>query len=240
VPPNHSLEAIGDVAAPYLLIRSPFAYVTYLQHTSLRLRRATLILKSLARRPIEKPMVQELIYPSNELPAHLKCQILSFLRIVWPEGFVGENRLRDWISRDENHPVSVMLVEQDILISHTEVVWKYLAHAGEIYKVYGLTGVFTYPAFRGQGYGKQIVERGTACIDASDAHIGIFHCAPNLKEFYAACGWIPMENAVTLVGSKNNPQVSNELTMMRFLTEKGKRGRPAFEGIPLYFGEDTW
>jgi hypothetical protein len=44
-------------------------------------------------------MVQELIYPSNELPAHLKYQILSLLRIVWPEGFVGENKLRDWISR---------------------------------------------------------------------------------------------------------------------------------------------
>jgi hypothetical protein len=49
-----------------------------------------------------------------------------------------------------------------------------------------------------------------------------------------------MKKAVTLVGSKNSPQVSNELTMMRFLTEKGKRGRPAFESIPLYFGEDTW
>ena len=35
------------VAAPYLLIRSPFAYVTCLQYTSLRLRRATLILKPL-------------------------------------------------------------------------------------------------------------------------------------------------------------------------------------------------
>ena len=38
------------VAAPYLLIRSPFAYVTCLQPSSLRLRRATLILKPLASR----------------------------------------------------------------------------------------------------------------------------------------------------------------------------------------------
>jgi hypothetical protein len=62
---------------------------------------------------------------------------------------------------------------------------------------------------------------------------------PSLKEFYAESGWIPMEKAVTLVGSKDNPKISNEL-MMRFLSEKGKRGRPAFESIPLYFGEDTW
>ncbi len=133
-----------------------------------------------------------------------------------------------------------MLVEQDILISHTEVVWKYLDYGGETYKAYGLTGVFTYPAFRGQGFGKQIVERCTAYIDARDADIGIFHCTPNLKEFYAACGWIPMEKAVTLIGSRNSPQVSNELMMMRFLSEKGKIGRPSFEGNPFYFGEETW
>jgi GNAT superfamily N-acetyltransferase len=185
-------------------------------------------------------MIQEIVYPSSELPVHLKYQILSFLRIVWPEGFTGKNRLRDWISREEDHSVSIMLVEQDILISHTEVVWKYLDHAGETYKAYGLSGVFTYPAFRGQGYGRRIVDRGTAYIEASDADIGIFHCDPSLKEFYAESGWIPMERAVTLVGSKDHPKISNELMMMRFLSEKGKRGRPAFERFPLYFGEDTW
>jgi GNAT superfamily N-acetyltransferase len=185
-------------------------------------------------------MVQELIYPSKELPDHLKCQILSFLRIEWPEGFTGENRFRDWVSSDENHSVSFMLVEHDILISHTEVVWKYLNHAGETYKAFGLTGVFTYPAFRGQGYGKQIVERGTAYIEASDADLGIFHCDSSLKEFYGAFGWIPIESAITLVGPRSNYQVSDELMLMRFLTEKGKRGQPAFENIPLYFGKYTW
>jgi GNAT superfamily N-acetyltransferase len=180
------------------------------------------------------------IYPSNELPAHLKWQILSFLRITWPEGFIGENKLRDWVSSAENHSISLMLVEDEILISHTEVVWKYLDHAGETYKAFGLTGVFTYPAFRGQGYGKQIVERGTAYLEASDADIGIFHCDSSLKEFYAACGWIPMKSATTMVGSKDNPRVSDELMMMRFVTGKGKRGRPAFESLPLYFGKYTW
>jgi hypothetical protein len=37
----------------------------------------------------EISMIKELVYPINELPAHLKCQIVSFLRIVWPEGFMG-------------------------------------------------------------------------------------------------------------------------------------------------------
>ena len=185
-------------------------------------------------------MIQELIYPSNELPPHLKCQILSFLRMMWPGGFEGKNRLRDWISSPEDHSISIMLVENDILISHTEVVWKYLDHAGGTYKAYGLSGVLTYPAFRKQGYGKRIVEKGTAYIEASDADIGIFHCDKSLKEFYVSCGWIPMETAVTFIGVKDSPMISSELMMMRFLSQHGRKGRPAFESVPLYFGEDTW
>jgi GNAT superfamily N-acetyltransferase len=185
-------------------------------------------------------MIQELIYPSNEIPPHLKYQILSFLRITWPEGFVGENRLRNWISAEGVHSISLMVVKQDILISHVEVVWKYLDHDGKTYKVYGLSGVLTYPDFRGQGYGKRIVDKGTAYIEASDADIAMFHCDKSLKGFYENCGWIPMETAVTYVGSKDNPAISNELLMMRFLSERGKMSRLAFESIPFYFGEDTW
>lgn len=185
-------------------------------------------------------MIQQLFYPAAELPPDLKCQILSFLRITWPEGFVGENRLRDWISREDDHPCNIMLVENGILISHAEVVWKHLEHAGEMYKVYGLSGVFTYPAFRGQGYGRRIVDAGTEYIKASNADIGMFHCDPSLKEFYAKSGWIPMEGSMTWIGKKSDPVISSELMMMLFLSEKGKKRRSAFESEPVYFGEDTW
>lgn len=185
-------------------------------------------------------MIQQLIYLQDELPLHLKCQILSFLRIKWTDGFVGVNRLRDWISPSDLHPVSILLVEQDILISHTEVVWKYLEHNGEQYKAYGLSGVFTYPAFRNQGYGHQIVKLGTEYIEASDADIGILHCAYNLKTFYTACGWIAMENMITLIGSQETPIVSDELSMMRFISEKGRDKQKTFKKSRLYFGEDIW
>ena len=185
-------------------------------------------------------MIKELVFPSNKMPPHLKCQVLSFLRIMWPNGFLDENRLRDWISHEEDHSISMMLVERGVLISHTEVVWKYLDHAGETYKAYGLSGVFTYPAFRGKGHGKRIVDKGTSYIEASDADIGIFHCDLSLKQFYASSGWIPIETAVTLEGPKDNPVIDDEIMMMRFFTEHGKKGRPAFENIPLYFGEYTW
>jgi GNAT superfamily N-acetyltransferase len=185
-------------------------------------------------------MVELRFYLSEDLPPDLKWQILSFLRAAWPEGFEGALRLRDWIALPGDHPSHVVSIENGLLISHTEVVWRYQDHAGETYKAYGLSSVFTYPGMRGQGYGRQIVDAGTEIIRASDADIGIFHCVPSLGPFYAASGWIPMTGATSWIGPKNAPVVSDELMMMLFLSEKGRRGRPAFEREPLYFGEYTW
>lgn len=185
-------------------------------------------------------MIEEVVYPTCEIPVHLKWQILSFLRMEWPDGFTGPNRLRDWISREEDHSISFILVEKNILISHTEVVWKYLEHAGVTYKVYGLSGVFTYPALHKQGNGTQIVALVTAYIDKSDADLGIVFTRPHLQRFYARNGWLPMEKTVIQIGPKQNPVVSDKLVLTRFLSEKGKKGRTSFETGPVYFGENVW
>ncbi len=56
-------------------------------------------------------MVELLVYPQANLPPSYACQVLTFLRVQWPEGFVGENRLRSWITKAEHHPISFLLVE---------------------------------------------------------------------------------------------------------------------------------
>ena len=187
-------------------------------------------------------MVEQYLYPSADFPADLKSQTLSFLRAHWPEGFTGENRLRDWVTPETDHPIHLVLVEAGILISHTNVVWKYLEHAGITYKAYGLTGVFTYPAFRGQGYGGRIVAAGTAYIQASDADLALFHCDEHLRDFYARHGWEALPQATTYLGPRDNPKlVTDELLMMQFITPKGQQGRTAFERQPIYFGHNgTW
>jgi GNAT superfamily N-acetyltransferase len=186
-------------------------------------------------------MPELLSFPQAKLPAEIECQVLSFLRIVWPEGFLGENRLRNWITRSEHHPISFVLVENGLLIAHAQVVWKLLEHAGETYKTYGITGVFTYPSFRGQGYGLQVVQAATTYITHSDADVGMFHCNPPLKAFYAQAGWIPMPGAVTLIGARETPDLVLELMMMQFFSEKGQRGKESFLTQPVFFDEDsTW
>ena len=186
-------------------------------------------------------MEQITIYSSDEYPAYLKCQTLSFLRMEWPEGFVGKNRLRDWITPEKMHPVHFVIVEGEILISHLEVVWIPLIHKGIEYKTYGLTGVLTYPQFRKQGFGSRLVKEATKYINKSDADIAMYHVGQDLVNFYnSSCGWEPIYKAKTLKGSKDNPVADDGVMMALFLSEKGKKGRKDFETIPFYFGEDTW
>ena len=124
------------------------------------------------------------------------------------------------------HPVTFLLEEEEVLISHLEVVWNVLQHAGVAYKAYGLTGVFTYPAFRKQGYGLQLVQSAKDYIERiGDADIVIFHST--VKRFYEQAGSERMGSLVTLVGDPHNPEKSDETAFMLFLSEKG----------PLCFGE---
>lgn len=183
-------------------------------------------------------MPQIAVFPQKDLPVHLKWQIIDFLRMQWPDGFEGPNKFRDWITNEEDHPVSFVLTEGDLLISHAQIVWKELEHLEATYKVYGLTGVMTYPSFQGQGYGMQLVKASKKYIEESDADICMFHGAT--KGFYDKAGFIPMENMKTLKGDPDNQILSDEIPFMLFLSEKGKKGKEDFEKAPVYFGVETW
>ncbi len=184
-------------------------------------------------------MIKQHLFENQDVPERFKCQILSFARIEWSELFSGEFRLRDWTTKPEMHPVTFLLEEEGVLITHLEVVWKILHHAGVAYKAYGLTGVFTYPAFRKQGYGLQLVQSAKDYIkDRGDADIVIFHST--VKGFYEQAGFERMDQLVTLFGDPHHPQRSDETAFMLFLSEKGRQGRNSFEKESLYFGEKTW
>ena len=184
-------------------------------------------------------MIRQHLFESQFVPERFKYQILSFVRIEWSELFSGERRLRDWTSKPELHPVTLLIEEEGILISRLEVVWDVLHHAGEEYKTYGLSGVFTYPAFRKQGYGLQLVRLAKDYIEQrGDTDIVLFHST--LKGFYEQAGFERMEHLVTLVGNSQNPERSDETGFMLFLSEKGKRGRNSFEKWPVYVGESIW
>lgn len=184
-------------------------------------------------------MIQQHLFDSEELPEKFKCQILSFMRVAWFEEFQGKNRLRNWIKSPEMHPVHFLLEEEDILISHVAVVWKLLTHADQEYKAYGFTEVFTYPVFRRQGYGLQLIQSAKQYIEErGDADLIIFHST--VRGFYEHAGFEPMNRMVTLIGDPNSPRRSKDIGFIRFLSEKGNQGKRSFEEGTLYFGDDTW
>lgn len=185
-------------------------------------------------------MAELVKFADDQLPADLRSQILSLHRAQWPDGYVGELQGRDWIQRSWFHPSHFALVEDGVVISYTGVVWKHLTHADEMYKTYGLSGVVTHPAFRRQGHGRRIVDAATDAIRRTDADIGLFTCAPEHQEFYAASGWLPMAGTVLFGGPRSAPYPSDERTMMGFFSEKGKRGRTAFASVPISFDDDLW
>jgi GNAT superfamily N-acetyltransferase len=184
-------------------------------------------------------MIKQHFFASQDVPERFQCQILSFVRIEWPELFSGNLRLRDWTSKPELHPVTFLLEEEGVLMSRLEVVWDVLHHAGEAYKTYGLSGVFTYPAFRKQGYGLHLVQSAKDYIEQrGDADIVLFHST--LTGFYEQAGFERIEHLVTLVGDPQNPETSDETAFMLFVSEKGKVGRSSFETGSVYVGETIW
>ncbi len=184
-------------------------------------------------------MVRQFIYKTGKLPVHIKWQVLSFLRIQWPEGFQGKNRLRNWITKEDLHPVSFVRTENNLVLSYAEVVWKELKHCGIMYKTYGLTGIFTYPTFRKEGHGLKVVIAAKEYIDEQkDGDIVLFTSVH--RGFYEKAGFTYMSNIKLLEGNPKQPKEHDENLFMLFLSEKGKAGRRDFETKPIYFGEDVW
>lgn len=97
-------------------------------------------------------------YIAEELPDLVKYQILSFMRTEWPEGFIGRWRGRRWINWPAFNPVHFVLLDQDFVVAHAESLWRHWQHNDTNYRVYGISGVFVFPDYQGEGYGKQLIQ----------------------------------------------------------------------------------
>jgi GNAT superfamily N-acetyltransferase len=175
----------------------------------------------------------------EEVPSDITCQIASFVRLVWLADLKGEDRF--WKLDD---PTGVrqyfVIVERSVLISHANVITRTITHAAESYLLYGLGGVFTYPAFRGEGYGQQVVDAATAYIRRSPADIGMLFCDPARWNFYGRSGWSRLKTEI-LVGTLEQRQpFTEEPVMIIYNSARAKAHQNDFETQPIYVGEDTW
>ena len=172
-------------------------------------------------------------------PEALKWQAVSFMRVEWPFIYSGRNRFGKHTYPPQWHPVHFSIVEEDVLISHAEVIQIPLEHRGETYRLSGLGNVFTFPSFRRKGYGKQVVQAATKYILDTDTDIGMLFCRVHLAPFYAASGWEALGGTLTRIGTASNYRSHKLLRMMLFVSEKGENGQSAFTKQPLYL-EHEW
>ncbi|MEO8606659.1 MAG: GNAT family N-acetyltransferase [Chloroflexota bacterium] len=183
-------------------------------------------------------MADLLTYRRGELlPPHFYFQAEAAMRIIFEES-EGEE-----LSPQPDPQRMYLLIAEGIkLIAHTGIICTMIEHQGATYKCYGLSGVFTFPAYRKKGYGRQLIEAANKLIreDAS-ADIALLWTANHNVSFYAQHGWEPMPNMQTFVGDPAQPTLYNdENRLMLFLSEKGKQGRDTFERGQVYVGAESW
>ncbi|MBA3944105.1 MAG: hypothetical protein H0X37_06025 [Herpetosiphonaceae bacterium] len=184
-------------------------------------------------------MPQLRVFQHFEFPDELKWQVVSFMRIEWPFIFTGANRFLTELCPPELHPVHFAIVEGNVLLSYGATLRLEQPHAGEVYRLYGLGNVFTFPPYRREGFGRQVVDAATHYILASAADVGALFCGARLAPYYRVSGWEAMEGATTRIGTPDGYETHNVLRMMLFVSEKGKRGRQAFMHTPFYI-ESPW
>ena len=179
-------------------------------------------------------------YVKGDVPRDVAVQIVSYVRVQWP--FLLERKTPIWESTP--YPpdgVHFVLTDGDALVSHALAHLRSVEHAGVRYTTAGLSSVFTYPAYRKLGHGGRVVAAATEHIRNSGVDIAMLFTGPPRREFYARIGWEPIDGARILYGESGaTPRQEEGLTMMLFLSEKGRRARIIFEREAVHVGPYTW
>lgn len=178
-------------------------------------------------------------FSDGNMPSAYVHQLRSFIRIHWFD--IYQYELSPLVGEPSWHSRYFMMVEGECLYSSANAVWSMVEHQGERYKMYGLSGVFTYPAFEGRGFGSQVVKAATDYIrQEPNADMAILWTGENLFNFYGRCGWEPMPDMTVHRGEKDNPEVYNGHAMMLFVSDRAKQNRHLLNEYPFYFGAFTW
>lgn len=183
-------------------------------------------------------MIETRIYSSAELPPLLERQVNDFVRLVWSRPIESDPVAdRDWLSRD---PINIIIADGDTLISNVTVLTFSIEHAGESYRVCGVSGVMTYPEYRKFGYGSQAVAAANKYIESKRADFGMLMTGPDLHKFYKNNGWVVIPNITLLVGDKDHPHEDDANTLMYPVSERGLQAVKAFENARVYIGTLSW
>ncbi len=152
------------------------------------------------------PQIQA--YPEAAVPADLRAQVLA-LQVEAFGGLTPDDL--GPVHDPALHPVSMLLVEDGVVLSALDVLGKQMAHAGQAWSVTGLSTVVTASGRRGQGHGRALVMAARSAMALSGADLALFTCDRALTGFYVACGFEVLDGAVVVGGTVDDPLRSDTL-----------------------------
>ncbi|MDJ0537004.1 MAG: hypothetical protein QNJ70_31725 [Xenococcaceae cyanobacterium MO_207.B15] len=94
--------------------------------------------------------------------------------------------------------------------------------------------MFTFPPYRREGHGQQVLKLATNAIKQSEFDVAILFCHPNRASFYALENWISTLSPTYIADGEDNYEVYDEQRMMLFISDKGKQRQSDFEQQPVY------
>jgi GNAT superfamily N-acetyltransferase len=141
-------------------------------------------------------------------------------------------------------PVTLALVEGDVVIGALDVLTKDLSHAGQQYRASGLSWVLTALEQRGHGYGRRLVRDAMQYLSRSPIDLVIFTCDRPLQHFYESAGYVCMPQTVLVGGTPGNPFPSDQpgfdkVTMASFISDRARLHSSDFAHchVELYPGD---
>ncbi|WP_152393560.1 GNAT family N-acetyltransferase [Paenibacillus guangzhouensis] len=183
-------------------------------------------------------MVTKKQFRQEDCPTPIRVQLIQLMRQAWPNAFddVSDEQVI-WPDTPDTHPVSLVYLDGDTIISHVAVPRKKIQHEGRVYTAYGISEMMTNPAYRRQGYGLELLREAAAYIQDQRPDLSIFTCEPHLISFYEQAGWTYMPGTHLIGGTRKKPFRSDSFglaTMVSFLSDEAKRDAESFRMKDVY------
>jgi predicted N-acetyltransferase YhbS len=133
--------------------------------------------------------IEDRTYRRPDFPRHLEQQALDFIRIVWSDGFMDEDRFRERMHEVPDDTTHFVRVAGSLLVSHVQVIPITVDGRDRPVLLGGVSGVLTYPQFRGEGHGSAVLRKAAEHIGTTGIDLGMLFCDPDTAPFYEALGW---------------------------------------------------
>ena len=178
-------------------------------------------------------MPQIEVFTNGTFPDALRWQAVAFMRVEWPFVFQGAGRLLAHPYPPSEEQIHIAMVEGDVLMSYATLLGIDQPYDGMTYRMYGLGNMFTFPPYRREGLGRQVIHAATHFLEHSEADMGALLCGEELVPMYGAHGWVAA-SAPTYEGAPERAKPIEAVRMMIVVSERAQGERDSLLDAPMY------